>query len=154
MDDEDDRGDDEDDVLKDDFDPAELIPEAQVFLCFRFCASVIFLWKWFAHKKPKKRVKTEQAGSCKAGPGKWGSCIRIVDPRAEATVFKLNLDVDEAAVCLAVCYFFQLKDDRPCLVVGTAKGMHLHPRGAQECYIKTFLYVFVCNVCIIANTAD
>ncbi|KAF4690876.1 Splicing factor 3B subunit 3 [Perkinsus olseni] len=59
------------------------------------------------------------------------------------TSFKLDLDVDEAATAMTVCYFYQLKDNRPCLVVGTATGVDPHnpSRSAHgKCYIKTYLY--------------
>ena len=79
-------------------------------------------------------------GSAMAGQGKWGSCLRVVDPINASTVFKLDLDVDECAVSITVCYFYQLKDNRPCLVVGTAQNMTLHPRRAQASWIKTYLY--------------
>ena len=38
-----------------------------------------------------------------------------------------------------VCYFQQLPE-RPCLIVGTASNMTLHPRVAPKCTLKTFLY--------------
>ncbi|CAD7967800.1 unnamed protein product [Amoebophrya sp. A120] len=81
----------------------------------------------------------EQIGTFKAGEGKWGSCIRIVDPTQLATVCKLNLDIDECAVCATVCYFTQLPK-QPCLVVGTAHNMTLKPRKAPRCAIKTYIY--------------
>ncbi|KAF4748606.1 Splicing factor 3B subunit 3 [Perkinsus olseni] len=84
-----------------------------------------------------------QVGTYIAGQGKWGSCIRVVDPLTASTSFKLDLDVDEAATAMTVCYFYQLKDNRPCLVVGTATGVDPHnpSRSAHgKCYIKTYLY--------------
>jgi splicing factor 3B subunit 3 len=80
-----------------------------------------------------------QIGTFKAGEGKWGSCVRVLDPVTQQTAHKLDLDVDEAAVCLTVCYFQQLPE-RPCLIVGTASNMTLHPRVAPKCTLKTFLY--------------
>eukprot|EP00397_Hematodinium_sp_SG-2012_P002911 GEMP01002919.1.p1 GENE.GEMP01002919.1~~GEMP01002919.1.p1 ORF type:complete len:1075 (+),score=238.62 GEMP01002919.1:465-3689(+) len=80
-----------------------------------------------------------QVGTFKAGEGKWGSCVRIVDPSNLTTLFKLDLDIDEAATCITVCYFPQLAD-QPCLVVGTAYNMTLHPRHAPRCTIKTYIY--------------
>ena len=43
-----------------------------------------------------------QIGTFKAGEGKWGSCVRVLDPVTQQTAHKLDLDVDEAAVCLTV----------------------------------------------------
>jgi splicing factor 3B subunit 3 len=78
-------------------------------------------------------------GTFKAGEGKWGSCVRIVNPASLAAVFKLDLDIDEAALCLTVCYFSQLAN-QPCLVVGTVYNMTLYPRHAPKATIKTYMY--------------
>jgi len=80
-----------------------------------------------------------QVGTFKAGEGKWGSCIRIIDPTGLNTIFKLDLDIDEAATCMTVCYFSQLSN-QPCICVGTAYNMTLHPRNAPRCTIKTYMY--------------
>merc|ERR1719482_305946 len=80
-----------------------------------------------------------QVGTFKAGEGKWGSCVRIVNPGTLAAVFKLDLDIDEAALCLTVCYFSQLAN-QPCLVVGTVYNMTLYPRHAPKATIKTYMY--------------
>eukprot|EP00435_Cladocopium_sp_Y103_P007532 s4350_g2.t1 len=80
-----------------------------------------------------------QVGTFKAGEGKWGSCVRIVNPSNLTPVFKLDLDIDEAALCLTVCYFSQLAN-QPCLVVGTVYNMTLYPRHAPKATIKTYMY--------------
>ncbi|CAJ1389864.1 unnamed protein product [Effrenium voratum] len=80
-----------------------------------------------------------QVGTFKAGEGKWGSCVRIVNPSTLTPVFKLDLDIDEAALCLTVCYFSQLAN-QPCLVVGTVYNMTLYPRHAPKATIKTYMY--------------
>eukprot|EP00439_Symbiodinium_sp_Y106_P084816 s629_g26.t1 len=80
-----------------------------------------------------------QVGTFKAGEGKWGSCVRIVNPSNLLPVFKLDLDIDEAALCLTVCYFSQLAN-QPCLVVGTVYNMTLYPRHAPKATIKTYMY--------------
>lgn len=80
-----------------------------------------------------------QVGTFKAGEGKWGSCVRIVNPASLSAVFKLDLDIDEAALCLTVCYFSQLAN-QPCLVVGTVYNMTLYPRHAPKATIKTYMY--------------
>ncbi|CAK0850913.1 unnamed protein product [Prorocentrum cordatum] len=80
-----------------------------------------------------------QVGTFKAGEGKWGSCVRIINPSNLSAVFKLDLDIDEAALCLTVCYFSQLAN-QPCLVVGTVYNMTLYPRHAPKATIKTYMY--------------
>jgi splicing factor 3B subunit 3 len=89
--------------------------------------------------KDDEDLPETQIGTFKAGEGKWGSCVRVLDPLTQQSVYKLDLDVDEAAICLTVCYFQQLPE-RPCLIVGTASSMTLHPRVAQKCTLKTYLY--------------
>ena len=76
-----------------------------------------------------------------AGEGKWGSCVRIVDPVGLKTQFRLEMDKDEAAVAMGVVYFYQLKDNRPCFVVASAERLQLRPhRWAAKSVLKTYLY--------------
>lgn len=91
------------------------------------------------HENEEEDLPETQVGTFKAGEGKWGSCVRIVNPSNLSTVFKLDLDIDEAAVCLTVCYFSQLAN-QPCLVVGTVYNMTLYPRHAPKATIKTYMY--------------
>jgi splicing factor 3B subunit 3 len=61
----------------------------------------------------------------RAGPGKWASCIRVLDPVEGETkqVIEMN-EEDEAAVSVCVARFA----DRPgeqFVLVGTATGMKL-----------------------------
>ncbi|CAD7967230.1 unnamed protein product [Amoebophrya sp. A25] len=97
-------------------------------------------------------LSEEQIGTFKAGEGKWGSCIRIVDPTQLATVCKVNLDIDECAVSTTVCYFTQLPR-QPCLVVATAHNMTLIPKKAQRTAIKTFMYDENYQLQVIHSTA-
>lgn len=92
-----------------------------------------------ADDEPEDDLAETQVGTFKAGEGKWGSCVRIVDPERLATLFKLDLDIDEAATCMTVCYWPQLAN-QPCIVVGTAYNMTLHPRHAPRCTLKTYTY--------------
>jgi len=104
-----------------------------------------------ANEDEQDDLPESQIGTFKAGEGKWGSCIRIVDPARQHTVSKLDLDVDEAAICVTVCYFNQLSN-QPCLVVGTAYNMTLHPRHAPRATIKTYIYDERYNLQLIHST--
>jgi splicing factor 3B subunit 3 len=73
------------------------------------------------------------------GSGKWASCVRLVDPVSLETSFRIEMGNDEVAIAAAVIYFYQLKDNRPCLVVATATGMSIQRRAKWSC-LKTYLY--------------
>ena len=74
-------------------------------------------------------------------PNCWGSCVQIIDPVSLATKFKIEYDNNECAVALGVVYFYQLKDNRPCLVVGVSRNLELEPvRSAELNWLKTYLY--------------
>ncbi|XP_055389002.1 splicing factor 3B subunit 3-like [Condylostylus longicornis] len=83
-------------------------------------------------------IPEEQVGTFRAGPGKWGSCVRVVHPLTSKTICKYSLDVDEAAFCSVACRFWEF--DSPCLVVGTAYNMTLRPRNCPKASIKVFAY--------------
>ncbi|AFZ81043.1 CPSF A subunit region domain-containing protein [Theileria equi strain WA] len=73
----------------------------------------------------------------KAEPGKWGSCLRIVNPLTLETVAKLLFETDEAAMCAQVVVL----DGIQCLVVGTAIGMNL--KGDPDSvsgYLRVYAY--------------
>jgi splicing factor 3B subunit 3 len=74
--------------------------------------------------------------------GRWASCVRIVDPSSLETRSVIEMDErNEAATCMSVVRFYQLKDKRPCLVVGTAVDQQYTPvRKCAKSFIKTYLY--------------
>lgn len=45
----------------------------------------------------QEELSVEQYGLPRAEPGKWASCIRIVDPRTMQTTDLIDLDENEAA---------------------------------------------------------
>ena len=100
----------------------------------------------------EEELPEDQIGTFKAGEGKWGSCVRVVDPKKLESVFKVDLDVDETATCVTVCYFSQLSN-QPCLVIGTAYSMSLHPRSAPRATIKTYVYDAQYQLQLIHTTA-
>jgi splicing factor 3B subunit 3 len=69
------------------------------------------------------------------------SCIRIVDPVALETVSRIDFETpSESALSACVAYFYQLKDNRPCLIVASAESLSLRPRSAQKSVLRTYLY--------------
>ncbi|KAJ3149884.1 Splicing factor 3B subunit 3 [Geranomyces michiganensis] len=73
-----------------------------------------------------EELPVEQFGLPRAEPGKWASCIRIVDPRQGETTFKIELDDNEAAFSLVTCVF-AAADNQTLLVVGTASNVTMQP---------------------------
>ncbi|GMK57012.1 hypothetical protein CspeluHIS016_0308520 [Cutaneotrichosporon spelunceum] len=76
-------------------------------------------------------------GRPRAGPGHWASCIRVMDPLAVSTLQMIELDEDEAAFSLAVCYFERM-GGRPSLVVGTGVRTTLVPKGCAEGWLRVY----------------
>ena len=77
-------------------------------------------------------------GLPKTGQGNWVSCIRIIDPLLMETVFKLDLDENEGAMCAAFCRF-QTRGDDLYFCVGTGKGVSFLPPKVPGAYINTYL---------------
>ncbi|GFE54728.1 splicing factor 3b subunit [Babesia ovis] len=76
------------------------------------------------------------ATNYKAGNGKWGSCLRIVNPLSLTTAAKLLFETNEAATAAAVVVL----DGLQCLCVGTAVGYDLTNPDDVESYIRVYCY--------------
>lgn len=62
------------------------------------------------------------------GPGRWASCIQIVDPiTAKEVVQTLELSDNEAATCIAIIPFTS-QDDQSFLLLGTSQNLTVSPR--------------------------
>jgi splicing factor 3B subunit 3 len=77
-------------------------------------------------------------GLPKTGQGNWASCIRIIDPLANETVFRVDLDENEGALCAAIVHFSTRGDDLY-LCVGTCKGVSFNPPSIPGAGINTYL---------------
>jgi splicing factor 3B subunit 3 len=77
-------------------------------------------------------------GLPKTGQGNWASCIRVIDPLAKETLFKLDLEENEGAFCAAVVHFTN-RGDQLFLCVGTGKGMSFNPAKIPAAFINTYL---------------
>ncbi|OEH77815.1 splicing factor 3b subunit [Cyclospora cayetanensis] len=78
----------------------------------------------------------DSLGTFKAGSGKWGSCLRIVNPLLATTIEKLTFETDEAAISCCCCEFEGL----PLLIVGTVTAMTLRPKAVAAASIKVYAY--------------
>ena len=79
-----------------------------------------------------------QYGLTKTGEGHWASCIRIIDPLAKETVFRLDLEEDEGAFCADIVHFSTRPEDLY-LCVGTGKGVSFNPPAVPAAFINTYL---------------
>ncbi|KAG0056642.1 Splicing factor 3B subunit 3 [Gryganskiella cystojenkinii] len=79
-------------------------------------------------------------GHTRSKPGQWASLIRVIDPVAAATTFKLELTQNEAALSVAVLNF-AVEADQMFLAVGTAADLHLQPRSLSSGFIHIYKFV-------------
>lgn len=80
----------------------------------------------------KEAKKTPIRGPVPTGPGRWGSCIRLLDPSNNcASLDCIELGRNEAALCCASVRFHS-KGGEPLLAVGTVSNMTLQPSMKQS----------------------
>jgi splicing factor 3B subunit 3 len=70
-------------------------------------------------------------GPVPSGGDHWASCIRIIDPVSNTTIACEELDDDERARSITTCVFHD-RGGEVFIVVGTVKGMSLHPQTAPQ----------------------
>ncbi|SBT81027.1 splicing factor 3B subunit 3, putative [Plasmodium malariae] len=78
----------------------------------------------------------DRIGTLKAGYGKWGSCIKIVNPINLEIVDKIALEMEEAALSVCACELEALH----CLIVGTTSNMSLKNRTVQAASLRVYTY--------------
>ena len=77
-------------------------------------------------------------GPVPAEPGRWGSCVRLLDPADSCkTVDTIELNRDEAAFCCATVRFHS-KGGESLLAVGTITGMTIDPMKTKESHILLY----------------
>lgn len=90
----------------------------------------------------QEELPTTQFGLPKAPPGKWGSCIRVINPIECTTTALIELDHNEAAFSIALCSFSTAEDpQQKFIVVGSATDLKLAPKSSTS----GFLAVYVVN---------
>jgi len=73
--------------------------------------------------------------------GRWGSCVRLVDPAdACSTLNCIEMNRNEAALCCASVRFHS-RGGESLLAVGTVTGMTMHPLGHKESHVVLYRIV-------------
>jgi len=78
-------------------------------------------------------------GVPKAQSGKWGSCIRIMDPTNGYTCCEIELEDNEAAFRMCLCRFARTQELY--LIVGTVKDYEMNPKRLTSAFIHTYRFV-------------
>eukprot|EP01053_Blabericola_migrator_P001067 Blabericola_migrator_1__1066@NODE_1270_length_4934_cov_107_196014_g857_i0_p1_GENE_NODE_1270_length_4934_cov_107_196014_g857_i0NODE_1270_length_4934_cov_107_196014_g857_i0_p1_ORF_typecomplete_len1253_score244_13MMS1_N/PF10433_9/1_8e123CPSF_A/PF03178_15/8_5CPSF_A/PF03178_15/1_8CPSF_A/PF03178_15/6_4e68CNH/PF00780_22/35CNH/PF00780_22/1_7e02CNH/PF00780_22/3_9HPIP_like/PF18524_1/11HPIP_like/PF18524_1/44_NODE_1270_length_4934_cov_107_196014_g857_i03733759 len=84
-------------------------------------------------------VTEAQVGTFKAGPGKWGGALRLINPATGTIQQTIAFGIDECPVSIAVCQFVEYPL-HPSLVVGTVTGLKLKKNSCQNGTIKVYMY--------------
>ncbi|KAL9189044.1 hypothetical protein ACHAXT_011534 [Thalassiosira profunda] len=85
--------------------------------------------------------QTPIRGPVPAAPGRWGSCVRLVDPASGCTTLDvLELNRNEAALCCAAVRFHS-RGGESLLAVGTVTGMTMHPLAFRESHVALYRVV-------------
>ncbi|KAI8815119.1 CPSF A subunit region-domain-containing protein [Cladochytrium replicatum] len=84
-----------------------------------------------------EELPPDQFGLPKAEPGKWASCVRLIDPSAGETVALVDLDENEAAFSVASVLFHE-KPTEQFIVVGVAKSVTLSPRACTSASLRVY----------------
>jgi splicing factor 3B subunit 3 len=80
-------------------------------------------------------------GPVPSSPGRWGSCIRLLDPSNSCeTLDCVELGQNEAALCCASVRF-HAKGGEALLAVGTVTGMTMHPLKQSSCNVALYRIV-------------
>eukprot|EP00494_Astrolonche_serrata_P006858 UN06883 len=90
-------------------------------------------------KEEKKPLDEAFIGIPKAQSGKWGSCIRIMEPNSGFTQYEIELDDNEAAFRMCLCQFS--KTQELYLIVGTVKDYEMNPKRLTSAFIHTYQFV-------------
>ncbi|KAK9701194.1 pre-mRNA-splicing factor rse1, partial [Basidiobolus ranarum] len=78
-------------------------------------------------------------GLPKAVPGKWASCIRVLNPFQGDTLSLIELEDNEAAFSMTTLVF-HTNPQELCLAVGTAKDVTLAPRTCSAAFIHLYKF--------------
>lgn len=85
------------------------------------------------------KLKEEQIGSPFVGEGRWGSCIRMLEPTDHKLLDLIEFEDNEAAFSACIVNFVSNPGEQ-FLVVGTARDMKLHPRSFSSASIIVFAF--------------
>ena len=80
-------------------------------------------------------------GPIPSQPGRWGSCVRLIDPaNACSTLDCVEMNRNEAALCCASVRFHS-RGGESLLAVGTVTGMTMHPLRHKESHVVLYRVV-------------
>lgn len=89
-------------------------------------------------------TKISIRGAIPPTDGHWASCIRVIDPTVKnddgtsgGLLSLLELKDNEAAFSVCTCQFAQHSEET-FIVVGTIRGLTLHPKKWQSCFIHVY----------------
>ena len=82
----------------------------------------------------KMARKTPIRGPMPLNGGRWGSCVRVIDPSSTSSLDIVELGKDEAALCCCSVQFHS-RGGEALLAVGTVTGLSLHPLKHKEAHI-------------------
>lgn len=85
------------------------------------------------------KLKEDQIGVPYVGEGRWGSCIRMIDPNEHKLLDLIEFEENEAAFSCCVMTFLNTPGEM-FLIVGTAKDLRLHPRSCTSSSIIVFAF--------------
>lgn len=85
------------------------------------------------------KLKEDQIGVPYVGEGKWGSCIRMIEPYEHKLLALTEFEENEAVFSACIMTFSSTPGEM-FLIVGTAKDMRLHPRTFSSASIIVFAF--------------
>ncbi|KAJ3244641.1 Splicing factor 3B subunit 3 [Chytriomyces hyalinus] len=85
-----------------------------------------------------QELPPEQFGLPRADVGKWGSCVRLINPMSLETTSLIDLDDDEAAFSIAMCTFPQNLPGETIAVVGGGQNTKLSPRSCKKGFLRAY----------------
>ena len=84
-------------------------------------------------------LSEQQVGVPKVDKGKWGSCVRIVDPVQLETLELVEFEQNQSAISVLVSRFDERDDE--VLLVGTVRNFVPKPKSFSECFIHAYAFV-------------
>jgi len=89
------------------------------------------------HDEDEELIQMPIRGPLPPFPGKWASCVRLMDPINGTTLECLEMDNNEAALSVSPVTFHS-RGGEVFIAVSTARDLKLHPRTHSGCFIHIF----------------
>ncbi|ORY51005.1 hypothetical protein BCR33DRAFT_676481 [Rhizoclosmatium globosum] len=85
-----------------------------------------------------QELPPEQFGLPRADAGKWGSCVRLINPLSLDSTSVIDLDDNEAAFSIAMCTFPNNLPGETIAVVGGGQNTKLIPRSCKKGFLRAY----------------